>query len=419
MLATEEIVEVAQELLSERFGGTQKLGDVVSLGGSGNAVVLRARVAVSPFLQQRSVVLKYTPPTGDRIDDAALIREVVSYQFTTSLPAEVRPGPVLLAHDIDRRILVITDSGDGETYADLLANAEGEKRLPLIRNLGRALGRMHAGTADREAGFDILLKRMLRTYPDTEELQYARERGLPASIDRGLELLESAGIDIPANVRHFASDAKRRLVSGRHRAFTPFDLSPDNIILADRIQFLDYEWAGFRDATFDIACVIAGFPQFLFTRPITDGEVDALTESWVEEVRRIWPNVTNEARLQARIVTAMVGWAMSSVCYLYYGSMNQVVSEYGERARVSADDIPGPEIEAAATAEVRDIDEGYDVLADALGDISDNSVLARDDLHETFIALAHYAERGQDPRFPDVHRFAAAVVERLDALNRG
>ncbi|MEZ2189069.1 phosphotransferase family protein [Corynebacterium sp. CCM 9204] len=417
MLATEEIVEVAQELLSERFGGTQKLGDVTSLGGSGTAVVLRARVAVSPFLQQRSVVLKYTPPTGDRIDDAALIREVVSYQFTTSLPADVRPGPVLLAYDIDRRILVITDSGDGETYADLLSTTEGDERLSLVRNLGRALGRMHAGTADREAGFDILLKRMLRAYPDTGELQYARDQGLPGSIDRGLELLSAAGIEIPAVVRHFAADAKRRLVSGRHRAFTPFDLSPDNIILADRTQFLDYEWAGFRDATFDIACVIAGFPQFLFTRPITDEETDAFIASWVEEVREIWPNVANEVRLQARIVTAMIGWAISSVCYLHYGSMNQVISELGERAEARSASIPGPEIEAVVTAEISDLDDDYDVLAGVLDDFAEGDGLAREDLHETFTALAHYAERGSDPRFGEVHCFAASVVERLDELN--
>ena len=115
----------------------------------------------------------------------------------------------------------------------------------------------------------------------------------------------------------------------------------------------------------------------------------------------------------------MVGWAMSSVCYLYYGSMNQVISEYGERAGARDADVPEPEVEAVATADAAGIGDGYDVLADVLGDISENSGLARDDLHETFTALAHYADRGQDPRFVDVHRFAAAVVERLDALNRG
>lgn len=113
-MTPEEIVATAENLLTARFGGTQTLTEATDLGGSGNAVVLRCKVAPSPLLQTRSVVVKYSPATGDQVDDAALIREVVSYQFTTSLPVEVRPGPELLAYDIPRRLLVIGDCGDGE-----------------------------------------------------------------------------------------------------------------------------------------------------------------------------------------------------------------------------------------------------------------------------------------------------------------
>ena len=192
MRGTDEIVAVAEELLSKRFGGTQSLTDIEKLGGSGTAIVLRARVAPSPFLQQRSVVLKYTPATNDSMDDAALIREVVSYQFTTSLPKDVRPGPVLLAYDIDSRLLVISDSGEGETFADLLNYSGPEQRLQLLRNLGQSIGRMHAGTADREQHFDILLTRMLSRYPDTAELHEMRDASLLVSIDNGIELLSNA-----------------------------------------------------------------------------------------------------------------------------------------------------------------------------------------------------------------------------------
>ena len=84
-------------MLSRRFGGESELSDIQTLSGSGNAVVLRARTTPSAFFPHRSVVIKYNPVTGYTIDDAALLREVVAYQFTTSLSEEVRPGPVLLA----------------------------------------------------------------------------------------------------------------------------------------------------------------------------------------------------------------------------------------------------------------------------------------------------------------------------------
>ena len=74
MRTIDEIVSVAQELLAQRYGGTPQLSEAYELGGSGSARVIRVRVAPSPFLQQRSVVIKYTPSTGESFDDAALMR---------------------------------------------------------------------------------------------------------------------------------------------------------------------------------------------------------------------------------------------------------------------------------------------------------------------------------------------------------
>lgn len=91
------------------------------------------------------MVVKYSPLVGDPLEDAAYLREVVAYQFTTSLSEEVRPGPVLLGYDVDKRIIIITDSGDGDTLDSLLAESTAEERVNVLRSFGSALGRMHAG----------------------------------------------------------------------------------------------------------------------------------------------------------------------------------------------------------------------------------------------------------------------------------
>ncbi|BAU95983.1 hypothetical protein N24_1721 [Corynebacterium suranareeae] len=392
MLSHEEIVAIAEDLLTKRYGGVQTLSDVEQLNGSGTSAVLRARVANSPFLQQRSVVLKYVPSTGDVFDDSALVREIVSYQFTTSLSEDVRPGPVILAYDIDKRIIVISDSGNGDTFAELLDQRTGDQRMQILRNLGQSLGSLHAATADREEDFNILLNRMLAKYPATAEMQKNRDRLLPAAIEVGKKILIDAGVTVPEVVEEFARVARRRLTSGRHRAFTPFDLSPDNIIVADRTHFLDYEVAGFRDATFDVACVIAGFPQFVFSRPISDDEADELIDSWVQEVRGIWPNVNNEERLQARIVTALIGWALSSVAFMKLGSISGMLN----LLHVSEDG--NTEIDTADLNEL------------LLPRSAEDDELVQQDLHETFGALQRFAARGLDSRFPEVARFADDVV---------
>ncbi|AKK03256.1 phosphotransferase family protein [Corynebacterium epidermidicanis] len=407
--SADEIVRLSAELLTRRFGGTQALSEVEELGGSGNAVVLRARVAPNPFLQQRSVVMKYIPATGEGIDDVALVREVVAYQFTNSLSEDVRPSPVLLAYDIDKRLIVLTDAGHSDTYEELLAHSEPEFRRQLVRDLGQAIGKMHAGTAGREDDFNVLLGRMVKAHPDTADLQDLRDMSLLASIDIGMDLLRSSGVAIPEVVEELAGQAKRRLSSGHHRAFTPFDLSPDNILRAERTLFLDYEWAGFRDATFDVACVIAGFPQFVSSQTISDQETDAFVEAWSREVREIWPRVAETERLHSRIVAALIGWALASVAYLYHGSMNQAVSVVS--AVDSLDDFPEVEVEAALTAEV---EEDFNLFtASFLSTGTESGVLARRDLFETFEALARFAQRGGQSEMTAVRDFARSVSDQL------
>ncbi|MEJ5927165.1 phosphotransferase [Corynebacterium sp. H128] len=406
-----QIIELAAELLSRRFGGTQVLTDPEVLSGSGSARVIRVRVGTSPFLEERTVVVKFVPASEDAIDDAALVREIVAYQFTNSLSADVRPGPLLLAHDVDHRILVITDIGDGETYADLLSSGDASVRKQSLRNLGRALGKLQVGTALREADFEVLLGRMLKAHPDTSYLQNLREMSLLASIDNGLELIAQSGVEVTPEVHNAAREAKRRLMSGQHRAFTPFDLSPDNIIESGHTYFLDYEWAGFRDFTFDVACVIAGFPQFVSARIITDEEVDAFVEAWARETRELWPSAADVDRRGARIVTAMVGWALASVAYLYHGSMNQAVSLVGTAQPSELGAEVSPELEAMISA---DIDAEFNLFtADFISEGTDHGRMARKDLFETFEALSRFAARWEDGRFAAIQHFAATIAERL------
>lgn len=408
---TEGIVALAEQLLSERFGGTQELHDTEDLGGSDQAMVLRARLSPSPFLQLRSVVIKYVPLTGDPIQDAALVREVAAYQFTTALKEENRPGPQILAYDLEERIMVITDVGSGETFSELLLDPDPDRRMPLLRNLGKAIGLMHAGTATREQDFTILVNRMLRQHPEYREVNDLRENALARSIVVGRELLEDAGVAVPAEVAELADDAASRLLKGPHRAFTPFDLSPDNIIVADRTQFLDYEWAGFRDIAFDLASVISGFPQYLSARPVTDEETDAFLGAWARETEGIWPTARDRTLLLTRIAGALLGWAFLSISLMTYGSLSNALVVRGS--------MPGglhvPEAIDLTSAEDSEQPVMSELLAPASErEHSDDERLVRRDLFETFEALARIAARGGDERLAEVARFAADVSTRLD-----
>ena len=416
---TQEIIRAAADILTKRYGGEQQLVDVERLNGSGLADVFRARVVNNPFFQHRSVVVKHSPATGDELADAAFLRETVAYQFATSLSEEVRPGPVLLGYDTAQRILIISDLGDGRTLADLLQDADPETHVDILRRLGRALGKMHAGTADDEDAFNVLFQRMTRSRKNSANLQLLRDRLLSHRIRIGVDFLENAGIDIPGEVRFAATNVRTRLLRGGMRAFTPFDLTPDNIIqTGSSFHFLDYEWAGFRDVTFDVAFVVARFPVFLAAQPFNAAATEAFVDAWVSEVRGIWPSVEHPDTLQARITAGLIGWAMSSVAMLDPVSPAELLEhdvklkEDFEAAGLDVSDL-GP-LESSVEAEEQSADHAGDVLRPpSKGPFTADEALVRRDLRETFESLAAFAGTGTDPAYRTISEFAQTLAERL------
>lgn len=394
-LTQHDVVEVAEELLSRRFGGAHQLTEIEELHGSGHAMVLRARVSNSPFLPHRSVVIKFNPATGHPIDDAALVREVVAYQFTTSLAEDVRPGPVMLAYDMAKRIVVLTDVGEGDTLAEVLVDAPGDARRQILRALGSKLGLLHAGTAERESDFDVLLKRQLRAHPQYAQHQALRDEALHNSLLYGLEIMAAAGLPAPQPVVTMAHNAAASLLSGNDRAFTPFDLSPDNIIVSKQIHLLDYEWAGFRNVGFDVASVVAGFPQFLFTQPITDDEADVFISAWAREVQEVWPRFAQDDPQHRLVTTSLVGWALSSATTLCAGGIEGLVA--------LLEDDGGFDREFAIQL-LRPADEGP---------FSEDELLIRRDLYETFEALGRYAARCGTSECDEIAAYSTSVAERL------
>ncbi|APT93694.1 phosphotransferase [Corynebacterium phocae] len=385
-------MEVARELLVRRFGGSPELDEVEHLGGSGNGIVARARLAPSPFLPYRSVVVKHMPYTDSEGDDVAFLREVVAYQFTTSLPSDVRPGPLLLAHDVESRVLVLTDIGDAQTLVDALDHADERQRITILRQLGEQLGRMHAGTASRENDYDALLSRMMKKNPDFAERQAERDQGLLYSIKIGQDILAAAGLEPPAEFRDYAQHAADIQQSGRARAFTPFDLSPDNIVVGDKIHFLDYEWAGFRNVGFDAASVIAGFPQFLFFRPFTNKESEVFLSAWRREIIETWPRYENDFNLHRLVVSSLIGWALSSVSMLCADGMDALLAMLNQG------------LDEQEQAEF--------LRPSSQGPFTEDELLVRQDLYETFEALSRYSSTGGE-KCRAVAGFAAAVAERL------
>ncbi|GAB3944085.1 phosphotransferase family protein [Corynebacterium tapiri] len=406
MLDHDEIVSHAQELLTRRFGGAQRLTDVQQLRGSGNAIVLRAKVPAQPFLTERTVVIKHIPESEDALDVAALIREIAAYQFTTAMADETRPGPYLLAQDVEKRLIVLSDVGDHSTLSELLESEGEASRRVHLRHLGLALGRMHAATAGKEKGFNSLLARMIKSHPEAAQSHDVRDRSLGPAIALGLQLISDAGVDVPVEVKSLVADAVARLKSTRFLAFTPFDLSPDNVVVSERMDFLDYEWAGFRDVAFDLACVIGGFPQYVGGARIDDEDVQVFLRAWTNETQHVWPRAVDEEHLHASVLTALVGWAMSCVAMMHYGSL--------ATALVASQQSTSEDVEFDGEVSVKPR-----LLEPAKGSaFNREETFIRQDIYETFEALERFASHGGEPEHAVVAEFARQVAARVHTPHR-
>ncbi|PKZ67407.1 hypothetical protein CYJ73_01655 [Gordonia terrae] len=309
------VVRAAEALLSHRAGSAVVLDDPEDLGGSGRTTVVRVRVAQNPLSLDRSLVIKALP---EHEDPQAFHREIASYKYATALPNESRPGPQLIASDPDLRIMVLSDLGHGRSMLEYLAGVDPVETSRAVSAWGQALGRMHAATVGGEGDFLALLR---RGPSGTQGRDILRDEAL-RSIDSVVGHAAALDVVVPEQVVESLRSAATLFDEGDHRAFSPSDVGPENILLNDDgVQFMDYEWGGFRDATLDIAYALVTITAQLPPRTsarATDLEV-SMVDAWRSEVHSIWPALAHEREMQRKVLLARQLWVWLSTVWMLPG----------------------------------------------------------------------------------------------------
>ncbi len=175
--------------------------------------------------------------------------------------------------------------------------------------LAQAMGRMHAATVGREEDFSALLRRSGVSHNGN-----LVSSEVTSSIPRLPTMLsQEIGVTPGPDVTEAAERGVALFSGGRHRAFSPSDLCPDNIIVDDEgVRFLDYEWGGFRDATLDIAYALVSFPGCLCSFSLSLDRSLAMIEAWRAEVVGIWPALADDRTLHSRLLDAQLVWVWLS-----------------------------------------------------------------------------------------------------------
>ncbi|HNP57741.1 MAG TPA: hypothetical protein PK331_05830 [Gordonia sp. (in: high G+C Gram-positive bacteria)] len=308
----EGALTTAEAVLSARAGTQVSLTDPEDLGGSGRSVVARARVWPNPVSTHRTLVIK---ALGADHDPESFHREVAAYQYATALSSGSRPGPQLIAHDPQRRVIVLSDLGTGRSMTDLLARPDVEEVTRAVSAWGQALGRMHAATVGGEQDFNALVRRSHAQSIGDAATGWARR--VVAELPTAAAAL---GLDVPPSIPARLADAVRLFGEGEFRAFSPSDVGPENILInADGVRFMDYEWGGFRDASLDVAFGLATIPEHLDARcaSVRDDIETALVEAWRAEAQTMWPSMGDEDAVYDLIASARLMWVwLSTVTFV-------------------------------------------------------------------------------------------------------
>ena len=306
-------VAAAESVLSRRFGAPVRLDADEDLGGSDRSVVLRVRVAETPFSLPRTMVVKHYHDHTDNGRPDPFAHEAASSQLFTALTAPERVSPELMAHGVAERVLVMEDLGRAPTLADKLLGEDPRAAESSLLAWARALGRLHATTAGREADFDALMRRLgERSWRDpiANEARVALTE-LP-------ELLaEALGVQRNPDAEAHAAGTAHLLEGTRYRAFSPSDVCPDNNLVTSRgVRFLDFEWGCMRDIALDAAYLRVPFPSCWCSFSLPPGMTEAMLAAWRAEVGVVWPDLDDDAVLLPRLLDAQVLWVWLSTWWL-------------------------------------------------------------------------------------------------------
>lgn len=326
-----DTVGTAETVLSGRIGAPVKLADAEDLGGSERSVVMRVRVADSPFELPRTLVVKHYGECADSERSDPFAHEAASCQLATALPPEIRVGPELIAHDVSERLLVLEDLGRGSTLDEVLLGDDPRAAERALLAWARALGRLHTTMAGREADFDALMRR-LGTNSWTDPVADDIVRALP-ELPKVFEQL--LGVSTPTAVTERLNGAAELLGPSRYRSFSPSDICPDNgLVTGNGVRFLDFEWGCVRDVVLDAAYLQYPFPSSWCSYALPDNLADSMLATWRSEVAEVWPDLDQDEVLMPRLFDAQLLWVWVSTWWF--------LPRTGESDAPLALDMPSP-----------------------------------------------------------------------------
>lgn len=247
-------------LLTGAWGGPVRTRDAELLKSWSRTDVLRVSLD-APAGRPRSVIVKRSKHAERGADEHAALT------LLTEAGRAAGTVPRVLAADPHLRLLVLEDAGAGPTVEQLLRGHDGDDAEGAVIDTARAVGRLHATSADLGAAYDARRDRPTPR-PATPLAQAVRDlRADRAALAAWLGALD---VQEPGQIERTLHAMGQRLgAPGPWGLLTHGDVAPSNALAtAAGIVLVDFEYAGVRHALTDTLCwlLVCPFPLELAAR---------------------------------------------------------------------------------------------------------------------------------------------------------
>ncbi|MCW5890463.1 MAG: hypothetical protein KIT14_07915 [bacterium] len=244
-MRTPGVLARVAELLTDAWGGPVRARDADLLKSWSRTDVLRLRLD-APAGRPPTVIVKRSKHAERGADEHAALTLV------SEAGRAAGTVPRVLAADPALRLLVLEDLGAGPTVEQLLRGHDGEEAADAVIGTARAVGRLHAATADLGAEYD---RRRDRLGPRTPPLVQA-VRDLHDDRAALAAWLGALDVHEPAHVERTLTEMGARLAApAAFGVLTHGDVAPANAVRGSAgVLLVDFEYAGVRHALTDTLC---------------------------------------------------------------------------------------------------------------------------------------------------------------------
>lgn len=246
-----------EALLSSAFGARVEISASDRLSPW---FVHRCHLASTGSGVPRSVIVKALRehPDGFRTDPRQILTELAALEFLADLGLEL--APLLIASDPDANILVLEDLAPRGPLAATLQSDDEARAQAGLSAFACALGKLHAGTVGHEAAYYARRSSLGPVDPQVE-----RERFMGWGWNETRQYAEALGAVLSASAESEIESIFSELAKpGPFLAFSNGDSGTNNFLIdGGDGRIIDFEFAGYRHALTDVACLYVPGPMWI------------------------------------------------------------------------------------------------------------------------------------------------------------